>query len=136
MGSCSLGAALGEPEDICDIFCRVEGLPRSVMLPMLRTKKDWHTLPEYLKHLEALPIGPNVASFVGHSNLRMHVMADRSVTPGERPTPSEMHRMEQMSKTPRMDIWGYPSRRCLGTNSTALVPKAAPLRFASWREYR
>ena len=25
-------------------------------------------------HLEALPLGPNVAAFVGHSNLRMHVM--------------------------------------------------------------
>ena len=45
MGSCSLSTAVGDPEDIADIFCRVEGVPRSTMLPLLQTQKTWHTFP-------------------------------------------------------------------------------------------
>ena len=96
-------------------FLSRRGLPRSVMLPMLRAKKDWHTLPEYLKHLEALPIGLNVASFVGHSNLRMHVMGfDRSVTPGEQ-REAKCIGWSRCSKTPWMlVIWAIRPDAALG----------------------
>lgn len=50
VGSCSLSAALGEPEDIADIFCRVEAVPRSVVLPLLEAHKTWDGYPEYLAH--------------------------------------------------------------------------------------
>ena len=80
MGSCSLGASLGEPEDIADIFCRVEGVPRNIMLPMLQSRKDWSSFAEYFDHLNSLSLGPNVSCFVPHSNLRMSVMGfERSV---------------------------------------------------------
>ena len=97
VGSCSLGVSLGTPEDICDIFCRVEGVPRSIMLPLLKARKDWCSLAEYLEHLDSLPLGPNITSFVGHSNLRMHVMGfDRSVDKRARPTPDEQRQMERI----------------------------------------
>ncbi len=94
LGSCSLGAGLGTPEDIADIFCRVEGVPREHMLPMLEARKDWHTLPDYLTHLEGLALGPNVASYVPHSNLRVAALGfERSVDASVQPSRQEQAQM-------------------------------------------
>jgi N-acyl-D-amino-acid deacylase len=50
---------------------------------------EWTTLGEYLEHLEARGITPNVASFVGAATVRIHELghADRD------PTPAELERM-------------------------------------------
>src|SRR4051812_43030685 len=77
MGSCSLSLALGSPEDLADQFCRVEALPYDAVRAILEEKKSWNTLADYLDHLGSLPLGPNVASFIGHSALRVHVMGMR-----------------------------------------------------------
>ena len=140
MGSCSLSTAVGEPEDIADIFCRVEGVPRSTMLPLLETQKTWQTFPEYLDHLSQLNLGPNVAAFVGHSNLRMHVMGfERSLDPKARPTPGEMASM-QAHLTDALNA-GY-----LGLSIQTLPwdkldgerfrSRPLPSYFARWSEYR
>jgi len=140
MGSCSLGAALGEPEDIADIFCRVEGIPRPIMLPLLQERKSWHTLGEYFEHLERLPLGPNVASFVGHSNIRMHVMGfDRSVQPSEKPTRDELERMDALLEEGLdlgylgLSIQTLPWDKLDGDRWPA---RPLPSYFASWSEYR
>src|SRR2546430_11756968 len=70
LGSCSLSLALGTPEDLADMFCRVEAIPYEIVRPLLEARKDWDGLTDYLEHLERLPLGPNVASFVGHSAVR------------------------------------------------------------------
>ena len=140
LGSCSISAAIGEPEDIADIFCRVEGVPRAHMLPLLQQRKDWHTLPAYLDHLDALPLGPNVAAYVGHSNLRMAVMGFvRSVTKGEQPSEVELETMESMLDE-ALDA-GY-----IGLSAQTLPwdkldgdrerSKPLPGTFASWAEIR
>ena len=72
-GNCSLSAALGDAEDIADMFARVENLPRDVLMSWFRNK-DWHTPAEYYAHLDTLPLGINIASFLGHSNLRLAVL--------------------------------------------------------------
>lgn len=41
VGSCGLSFAVGEPEDLADMFCRVEGIPRADVLPKLRQIVDW-----------------------------------------------------------------------------------------------
>jgi len=140
MGSCSLGASLGEPEDIADIFCRVEGIPRPIMLPLLQERKCWESMGEYFEHLDQLPLGPNVASFVGHSNIRMHVMGfDRSVQPSEKPTKAELQRMDELL-VEGLDL-GY-----LGLSIQTLPwdkldgdrwpARPLPSYFAPWSEYR
>jgi len=53
---------MGEPEDLADMFCRVEGVPRSEVLPLLERIKDWDDAKGYLDHLDRLPLGPNVCS--------------------------------------------------------------------------
>lgn len=56
----------------------------------IRFDVTWTTLGEYLQHLEDRGIGPNVASFVGATTLRIHEIGheDRS------PTADEMGRMQ------------------------------------------
>ncbi|MGB0591789.1 MAG: N-acyl-D-amino-acid deacylase family protein [Myxococcota bacterium] len=140
MGSCSLGASLGRPEDIADIFCRVEGVPREIMLPILKEKKTWETLGDYFEHLESLPLGPNVASFVGHSNLRMHVMGfERSVQPKERPTKAELERIDTLLREGLdlgylgLSIQTLPWDKLDGDRFPA---RPLPSYFAPWSEYR
>jgi N-acyl-D-aspartate/D-glutamate deacylase len=95
VGSCSLSLALGTPEDLADMFCRVEAIPYEVVRPLLERAKTWDTVTSYLDHLQALPLGPNVASFLGHSAIRAHVMGlGRSLERGVRPSAEELDRME------------------------------------------
>ncbi len=96
VGSCSLGTVLSSPLDIADLFTRVEGIPREQVLPLFEARKDWSTPAAYSAHLDGLALGPNVASFLGHSDLRCAVMGlARSVTRGESPTADERARMAQ-----------------------------------------
>ena len=74
MGNCSLSTAVGKKKDILDLFCRVESLPRDVLSRWLGDELSWHSVAGYYEHLDKLPIGPNVSSFVGHSSIRAHVM--------------------------------------------------------------
>lgn len=74
MGNCSISAALGKDEDIVDLFCRVENMPAQVLTEWIKDRITWKNLGEYYEHLESLPMGPNVASFVGHSNIRIAAM--------------------------------------------------------------
>ncbi len=94
MGNCSLSTAIGKKKDILDLFCRVESLPRDVLSKWLGDNMTWRTLREYYDHLERLPLGPNVASFIGHSNIRAEVMGmDRSLSVA-RAEPAEIRRMQ------------------------------------------
>lgn len=79
-GNCSLSAALGSEQEILDLFCRVESLPRDLMEKWLKDRITWRSVSEYYDHLDRLPLGPNVATFLGHSNVRIHAMGlDRSL---------------------------------------------------------
>jgi len=96
MGSCSLSTMLASNEDCADIFSRVEALPREHVIGALEATRTWSTPGEWLDALEQLPLGPNVAAFLGHSDLRAHVMGlGRSVDPDVRPTEAELAQMEQ-----------------------------------------
>jgi N-acyl-D-aspartate/D-glutamate deacylase len=96
MGNCSLSAALGEKKDILDLFCRVESLPRDVMSRWLGDTIPWHGVREYYAHLDQLPLGPNVASLLGHSNVRAHVMGmDRSLRVAKA-EPDEVRKMQRL----------------------------------------
>ncbi|MGE0534374.1 MAG: amidohydrolase family protein [Pirellulales bacterium] len=74
MGNCSLSAAIGSKKDVLDLFCRVESLPRDVLDRWIGPEIPWKNVREYYQHLETLPVGPNVATFLGHSSLRSYVM--------------------------------------------------------------
>jgi N-acyl-D-aspartate/D-glutamate deacylase len=97
IGSCSLSAVYSDALDIADLFTRVEALPREYVLPLLRSRKTWDSAAGFVKHLEGLPLGINVASFVGHSDIRTKAMGlDRATQSGLRPSAMEMRRMQFM----------------------------------------
>jgi len=97
MGSCSLSAAVGDPVDIADMFTRVEAIPYAHLKPLMVEGKTWDCHADYAAHLDQLPLGPNVASFVGYSAVRSAVLGlDRALDPKCRPAEEELARMEAM----------------------------------------
>ncbi len=144
LGSCGLSMVLGEPVDLADMFCRVEGIPREVVLPVLERTKRWNGPAEYVAHLQTLPLGPNVACLLGHSTIRAAAMGiRRSLTRGERPSELELAKMER---------WLVEALDCgyLGLSINTLTwdkmdgddaradlrSRPTPSTFASWSEYR
>lgn len=58
----------------------------------LKFDVPWTTLGEYLSHLEAKGIAPNVASFVGATTVRIHELGEGDV----QPTPEQLTRMRAL----------------------------------------
>ena len=97
MGSCSVSAVFNNPEETTDSFTRVEAIPRYIMLPLLEEKKDWNTPEAWKKHILSQPLGINVASFIGHSDIRVKAMGiARSVKDNEKATDKEREAMKTM----------------------------------------
>lgn len=95
VGSCSLGTVYASPTDAGDIFGRVEAIPRRHVIDALTAKKRWNSARQYIQALEELPLGPNVAAFIGHSDIRSAEMGlDRATRKDVRPTKSELAAME------------------------------------------
>ncbi len=140
VGSCGLSMAVGDPVDLADMFCRVEGIPRSTVKPLLEQHKDWDGPREYFEHLDKLPLGPNVAALLGHSAIRAATMGlRRSLDASERPSADELAGMRR-TLSEAIDA-GY-----LGLSINTLPwdkmdgedfrSRPTPSVFASWSEYR
>lgn len=94
-GSCSLSTVHVDPLDAADLFSRVEAVPREHVIATLEEKKTWSNAAEYIDALEELPLGPNVATFLGQSDLRAAVMGlGRSTDKRVKPSEAELRRME------------------------------------------
>ena len=138
IGSCSLSMVCSEAEDASDIFTRVETVPREKVLPILQKYKTWQCPKEWVEFLDAHPIGPNVISFLGHSDLRTGVMGlqratDRAVTPTEQ----ELGRMEQLLEEALEEGFLGLSTMCLKwdkVDGDREWSKSLPSTYARWRE--
>ncbi|MED5814754.1 amidohydrolase family protein [Mycolicibacterium sp. 050232] len=97
LGSCSLSTVHVGGIDAGDLFGRVEAIPRDQVIAAVDDNKTWTDCNGYVTALESLPLGPNIAAFIGHSDMRTAVMGlDRATRDDERPTAAEQARMEQM----------------------------------------
>jgi N-acyl-D-aspartate/D-glutamate deacylase len=97
LGSCSLSTIHVDGTQAGDLFGRVEAIPREHVIAAVSQHKTWRTCDEYVDALEALPLGPNLAAFIGHSDMRTAVMGlDRATRKSERPSRSEQAEMERM----------------------------------------
>ncbi len=100
LGGCSLSFICASVEDCCDMFTRVEAFPREILFPILRDQKSWSTPSQWIDHINKLPVGPNLASFIGHSDIRAAVMGiDRSLDAKVIPTDEEVDRMATILAT-------------------------------------
>ncbi|MCT7661913.1 N-acyl-D-amino-acid deacylase family protein [Mycobacterium deserti] len=96
LGSCSLSTVHVDGVDAGDIFGRVEAIPREHVIAAVDGHKTWTSSEEYIHALEARPLGPNVAAFIGHSDMRAATMGlDRATRKDERPTRGEQKQMER-----------------------------------------
>ncbi len=140
VGSCSISAVLADPEDCSDLFTRVESVPREHVLPLLRTRKTWSTPAEYVAFLRRHPLGPNITSFLGHSDLRTRVMGlERAVDRNARPTADELARMERLLEDALdhgflgLSTMTNPWDKLDGERfRSAQLPST----YATWKEYR
>lgn len=67
VGNCSISGVYSGTVDVADLFSRVEALPRDAVLAALEAEKTWSDPAGWRRAVEQLPLGPNVASFLGHS---------------------------------------------------------------------
>ncbi|WP_019142690.1 N-acyl-D-amino-acid deacylase family protein [Noviherbaspirillum massiliense] len=140
VGSCSISMILSEPEDCSDLFTRVESVPRAQVLPLLQKRKTWSTPRDYVDFLERHPLGPNVTSFLGHSDLRVKVLGlARAVDPNVHPTEEEMRRMEAILEEGLdagllgLSTMTLPWDKLDGDRFRS---RSLPSTYASWKEYR
>ncbi len=97
VGSCSLSTIHVDGQDAGDLFARVEAIPREHVINTVEEHKTWSNCEEYIAALEDRPLGPNVAAFIGHSDMRTATMGlDRATRKDVRPTKAEQARMEQL----------------------------------------
>ncbi len=97
VGSCSVSFVASSAEDCSDMFTRVEAVPREMVLPLLREVKTWNDAAGWRAWIDRHPLGPNVASFVGHSDLRVRAMGlTRAVDASVRPSANEQAEMERL----------------------------------------
>ena len=140
LGNCSLSTVYADSEDAADLFSRVEAVPRKYVLGALEAKKTWSTPAEYVRALDELPLGPNVSSMLGHSDLRTSVLGlERATTEDVRPTDAELERMaERLEQALDAGLLGMsgmdaPIDKLDGDRFRS---RALPSTFATWRERR
>ena len=140
VGSCSLSMVCSAAEDASDIFTRVETVPREKVLPILRQHKSWSSPAQWRAFVDRHPLGPNLISFLGHSDLRVAVMGlhratDRQVTPSE----DELQRMEALLEEALDCGFLGLSTMCLKwdkIDGDREWSKSLPSTYARWREVR
>ncbi|UFS98214.1 N-acyl-D-amino-acid deacylase family protein [Nocardia huaxiensis] len=94
LGSCSLSTVHVDATAAGDLFGRVEAIPRRHVMDAV-AQKTWRCAHEYVAALEDLPLGPNVAALLGHSDIRTALMGlDRATRKRVRPTVAEQAAME------------------------------------------
>ena len=140
LGNCSLSTVYADTDDAADLFSRVEAVPRSFVHGALEAKKTWSDPAEYVRAIDDLPLGPNVGSMLGHSDLRTSVLGlDRATTDGVKPTPAELDRMmvllEKALDAGLLGLSGMdaPIDKLDGDRYRS---RALPSTFATWRERR
>ena len=138
VGSCSLSMICSDTEDASDIFTRVETVPREKVLPILEKHKTWKTPKDWVKFVKQQPMGPNVISFLGHSDMRVGSMGlARSTDLSIQPTEAEMQKMEADLKEALDEGFLGLSTMCLKwdkVDGDREWSKSLPSTYAKWKE--
>jgi N-acyl-D-aspartate/D-glutamate deacylase len=139
LGNCSLSTVYSDADDCADMFARVEALPWRIVHDSVKEAKTWSGPAEYVKTLDALPLGANVAAFIGHSDIRAAVLGlGQSVYDDYRPTRAEVGRMKQML-VDALDA-GFVGLSTLRSSFSKLEGTRFPARqlpstYARWSEF-
>ena len=137
LGMCSLSTVYADSEDAADLFSRVEAVPRKFVIDALRQHRTWSGPAEYVKAIDALPLGPNIASLLGHSDLRACVLGlDRATTRGVT-TDAELAAMAaKLDEALDAGMLGMSGMDAAidKLDGDRFRSRALPSTFATWRE--
>jgi N-acyl-D-aspartate/D-glutamate deacylase len=140
LGNCSLSTVYADSEDAADLFSRVEAVPRKYVFGALDAYKTWSTAAGYIDAIDALPLGPNVSSLLGHSDLRTAVLGlDRATDDSARPTEEEMEKMAALlDEALQAGMLGMSGMDAAvdKLDGERFRSRALPSTFATWRERR
>lgn len=140
LGMCSLSTVYSDTEDAADLFSRVEAVPRQFVVGALEQHKTWSGPAEYVKAIDELPLGPNIASLLGHSDLRASVLGlDRATTRGVTPTDAELENMAaKLDEALEAGMLGLSGMDAAidKLDGDRFRSRALPSTFATWRERR
>lgn len=140
MGSCSLSTIYSGPEDAADMFSRVEAVPYEHVIGTLEDRRTWSDPRSYVDALESMPLGPNVTCFLGHSDLRAHVMGlGRSVDPDVDASSVELARMDALlNEALDAGLLGLSTMttKLDKVGGTRYRSRPLPSTHAKWSEYR
>ena len=140
LGNCSLSTVYADSEDAADLFSRVEAVPREYVHGALDSNKTWSTAADYIRALDALPLGPNVGSLLGHSDLRTAVLGlDRATDATVRPTDAELDKMAALlDEALDAGMLGMSGMDAAidKLDGDRFRSRALPSTFATWRERR
>jgi N-acyl-D-aspartate/D-glutamate deacylase len=140
LGNCSLSTVYANSEDAADLFSRVEAVPREYVHGALNSNRTWSTAAEYIEAIDALPLGPNVGSLLGHSDLRTAVLGlDRATDATIRPTDAELEKMAALlDEALEAGVLGMSGMDAAidKLDGDRFRSRALPSTFATWRERR
>lgn len=130
LGSCSLSTVYLDAADAGDIFGRVEAIPRDFVIEAVEKHKDWTSGEEYIAALESRPLGPNVAAFLGHSDMRAATMGlDRATRRTSVPPELSRHGWNGCwSRRCAPDSSECPRSSCFSTSSMETCAGLEPCR--------
>jgi N-acyl-D-aspartate/D-glutamate deacylase len=139
LGNCSLSTVYSDADDCADMFARVEALPWQIVHDSVKEAKTWSGPAEYVKTLDSLPLGANVAAFIGHSDIRASVLGlGQSVDADYRPTRAQIAQMQRMLSD-ALDA-GFVGLSTLRSSFSKLEGTRFPARqlpstYARWSEF-
>ena len=140
LGNCSLSTVYANSEDAADLFSRVEAVPRKYVFGALEANKTWSTAGEYIEAIDALPLGPNVSSLLGHSDLRTAVLGlERATDDSVKPTDAELEKMAALlDEALEAGMLGMSGMDAAidKLDGERFRSRALPSTFATWRERR
>ncbi len=143
LGNCSLSTVYANSEDVADLFSRVEAVPRQYVLGALnaaKTERAWSTAAEYIDAIDALPLGPNISSLLGHSDLRTAVLGlERATDDSVKPTVAELEKMAALlGEALDAGMLGMSGMDAAidKLDGDRFRSRALPSTFATWRERR
>lgn len=140
LGNCSLSTVYADSEDAADLFSRVEAVPREYVFGALNSGRSWSTAADYVKAIDALPLGPNIGSLLGHSDLRTSVLGlERATDPTVRPTDDELTKMAALlDEALDAGLLGMSGMDAAidKLDGERFRSRALPSTFATWRERR
>jgi N-acyl-D-amino-acid deacylase len=120
IGNCGFGFAPARKESrerLLQMMTRTEQIPFTTMVEGMGLDWEWESLPEWMDHLDRIPKGVNLLSYVPLNPLLVYVLGLEGAKSGRAATPDELGQMNHLiSEAMDAGMMGFSFQR-FGKNS-------------------